>query len=116
MVAKDIFPSATMTDGCKKFNFMEFFKKIYIFCETLQQKNVSKMPYSWENPVKLGSLQPLVTVAKDIFPFATVTESCKEANFMGCSHHIYENLLTSENMNLLMNFAKKGNFPSHSSK
>ena len=25
-------------------------------------------------------------VAKDIFPFATVTDSCEEANFMGFSH------------------------------
>ena len=43
MVAKDIFPFATMTDGCKKVNFMEFFNKIYISCETFQ-KVVSKMP------------------------------------------------------------------------
>ena len=25
-------------------------------------------------------------VAKDIFPFATVTDGCEEANFMGFSH------------------------------
>ena len=43
MVAKDIFPIATMTDGYKKVNFMDFFNKIYIFCENLQEL-VSKMP------------------------------------------------------------------------
>ena len=49
-------------------------------------------------------------VAKDIFPFATVTDGCKEANFMGCSHFIYVNELTSENMYLPMKMAKKGQF------
>ena len=62
------------------------------------------MPYSWKNPMKFASLQLLVTVAKgkrkkkDIFPFATVTDSCKEANTMEFSHYIYENELTSETM------------------
>ena len=36
MVAKDIFSFATMTDGCKKVNFMEFFNKIHILGETFQ--------------------------------------------------------------------------------
>ena len=31
-------------------------------------------------------LQPWIILAKDIFPFATVTDSCKEVNFMGFSH------------------------------
>ena len=46
-------------------------------------------------------------VAKDIFPFATVTDDCKEANCMGVPHYIYENELTSENMYFPMNLAKK---------
>ena len=33
----------------------------------------------------------------DIFYFATVTDGCEEADFMGFSHYIYENELTSEN-------------------
>ena len=88
------------------------------------------MPYLWENPIKLASSQQSVTVAKgkiffatmthgrkDYFPLATVTDGCKEANFMGFSHFIYENELTSENMYLPMNLAKKrANFISHSSK
>ena len=49
-------------------------------------------------------------VAKDIFPFATVTDGCTEANFWGFSHNIYENELTSENMYLPMNWAKKSKF------
>ena len=46
-------------------------------------------------------------VAKDTFPFETVTDSCQEANFMGFSKYIYENELTTENMYLPMNLAKK---------
>ena len=49
-------------------------------------------------------------LAKDIFPFATVTDGCKEANFMGFSYFIYENELTSENMYLPMNLAKESQF------
>ena len=36
MVAKDIFPFATITDSYKKDNFMEFFNQISFFCETFQ--------------------------------------------------------------------------------
>ena len=46
-------------------------------------------------------------VAKDTFPFATVTDGCKEANFMRFFHNIYENWFISENMYLPMNLAKK---------
>ena len=49
-------------------------------------------------------------VAKDIFPFATVTDGCKEDNFMEFSHYIYENEMTSENMYLPMDLAKKSQF------
>ena len=63
MVAKDIIPSATITEGCKKVILMEFLDKIHIFCEHFKEV-VSKMPYWWEIPMKLGSLQLSVTVAK----------------------------------------------------
>ena len=46
-------------------------------------------------------------VAKDIFPFATVIDDGKDANFMGFSHFIYEYDVTSENMYLPMNLEKK---------
>ena len=69
------------------------------------------MPYSWENPTKLASLQQLVKVAKEFFfAFITVTEGCKEANLMGFSHYIYQNELTSENTYLPMNLANKSQF------
>ena len=42
--------------------------------------------------------------------FATVTDGCQEANYMGFSHYIYENELTSENKCLPMNLAKKSQF------
>ena len=54
--------------------------------------------------MKLASSQP------DIFPFATVTGSCKEANFMGFSYFIYENERTSDKMYLPMYLAKKSQF------
>ena len=47
---------------------------------------------------------------KDIFFFATVTDGCKEGNFMGFSHYIHENELTSENIYLPMSLVKKGQF------
>ena len=110
MVEKDIFPFATMTDGCKKVNFKEFFNKIPIFCENILEV-VSKMPYSWENPMKLASLQPSVTVATGKILFATVViVGCEEAYFMGFYQYIYGNELTSENMYLPMNLAKKSQF------
>ena len=55
-------------------------------------------------------------VAKDIFTFATMTDGSEEANFMGFSNYILEKRLTSENMYLPMNLAKRTNFISHSSK
>ena len=44
----------------------------------------------------ISLLQPSVTVAKGKyhFPFLTVTDSCKEVNFMGFSHYIYAKELT----------------------
>ena len=70
------FTLCILTDGWKKVNIMELFSNTYIFCETLQ-KVVSKMPYTWENPMKLASLRPLVTVAKTKVSFATMTHGCK---------------------------------------
>ena len=49
-------------------------------------------------------------VAKDIFPFATVNDGCKDANFMVFSRYIYENKLTSENVYLPIDQAKKSQF------
>ena len=46
-------------------------------------------------------------VAKNIFSFATVSDGCEEANFMGFSYYIYENELFSENMYLPMIFGKQ---------
>ena len=54
--------------------------------------------------------QPWLVGAKDIFLFATMTEGYQDANFIGFSHNIYENELTSENMYLPMNFTKKSQF------
>ena len=84
MVAKNIFPFAIVTDGCKKVNFMEFFNQINIFSENFLVR-VSKMLYSWENPVKLASLQPSVTVAKGKISFATMIHGC-EGYFSLCNH------------------------------
>ena len=70
-----------MTDGWKKVNFMEFFNKIHIFSENFQEM-ASKMPYSWENPIKLASLQPSVTVARKNIYFATMTHGCKGYFFL----------------------------------
>ena len=36
MVGQDIFPFATMTDACKKVNFMEMFNKVPVFGENFQ--------------------------------------------------------------------------------
>ena len=49
-------------------------------------------------------------VAKDIFPFATVTDGCKEANITGFSYYIEENKLTPENKYLPMNLAQQISF------
>ena len=50
-------------------------------------------------------------IAKDIFSFATVTDGCDNANFMGFTiMYIYENELTSENMYLPMILARKSQF------
>ena len=55
-------------------------------------------------------------IAKDIYPFATKTDGCEESNFIGFSNYIYENELTSENIYLPVNLAKRANLISHLSK
>ena len=47
-----------------------------MFCEHFL-KVVSKMPYSWENSMKLAFLQPSVTIAKRKISFANMTHGCK---------------------------------------
>ena len=74
MVVQDIFPFTTMTDSCKNVKLMEFFNTIYIFCETLQ-KVVPKIPYLWENPMKLVSSKPYVTNAKSLKKYLTRPKS-----------------------------------------
>ena len=76
MVVKGIFLFVTMTNGCKKGQFHDFFNEIYTFDETYQ-KVVSKMPYSWENPMKIASLKLSVMVAKRKISFATMTYGFK---------------------------------------
>ena len=61
------------------------------------------MPYSW----KIDLFASVSHGCKGKISFATVTDGCKEANFMGFFYYIYENELTSENMYLPMNLAKK---------
>ena len=60
--AKDVFPVATLTVGCKMVNFMEFFNKIYIFCETLQTI-ISKTIFMGN-----GKISQSVTVARQKYP------------------------------------------------
>ena len=43
-------------------------------------------------------------VAKDIFPFATVTDGCKDANFMGFSHEYCILDTTSKKLNFIEKF------------
>ena len=52
-------------------------------------------------------LQPWLWLLRIFFSFATVTDGCKEQNFMGFSQFIYENELSFENMYLPMILAKK---------
>ena len=112
MVAKDIFPFKTMTDGCKKFNFMEFFNKIHIFCEILQEVVQPSVTVAKE---KYPSQQWLM-VAMDIFPFATVTDGCKEADFMGFPVIFLKTSWFLKACIYLWIWQKRANLISHSSK
>ena len=63
MVLKDISPlqpRVTVAKTLISWNFSIISKFWWTF-----QEVVPKVPYSWENPIKLASLQPSVTVAKE---------------------------------------------------
>ena len=64
------------------------------------------------NPMILAPLQPPVTVAKGKISFSTMTHGGKGyfLGFIGFSHYIYENELTSENMYLPMILTKNSHF------
>ena len=52
MVAKDIFPFATVTDGCEEANFMGFFHKYELLDSTswkFSQKNVNLIEKFYES-------------------------------------------------------------------
>ena len=49
-------------------------------------------------------------VVKDTFPFETLIDGCKDANFMGFSKYINENDLTSEKHVFTYILAKKSQF------
>ena len=93
MVAKDLFPFATVTDGCKVVKFMEFSHENGIF-NTISlkvKKNIGKS-------VKLTSLQPPVMVEKGKISFAIVTHGYKAVIFD-------EIRLTFKNLYFSMNLA-----------
>ena len=121
---KAYFSFATMTDGCIKVIFIEFFNNINIFCETFQQMVSKNAVFMWKS--------------HEISLFATVSHGCK-GKIILCNHdswlqriffslqpwlavakrqiswhfpiiYIYKNELTSENMYLPMNMAKKSQF------
>ena len=73
---------ASMNHSCVG-RFPLCFSSIYIFFEFFW-KVVSKMPFSWKNPMKLASLQASVTVAKGKISLATMTPACK-GHFPQCN-------------------------------
>ena len=75
MVAKNIFPFATMTEGCKEANFMGFSHEHDILDTSFGNfhKNVNFL----KNSMKLTFWQPFVMVAKEKISFATMTHDCK---------------------------------------
>ena len=76
MVAKDIFPFATVTDGCEEANFMGF-SHDYGILETTSKKKSQKMRILLKNSMKFTLLQPAVMVAKGKISFATMTHGCQ---------------------------------------
>ena len=86
MVAKDIFPFGNATDNFKEVFFKKFFN-IFFFLVKLLKKLCPKC--SWENPIKLFSLQPSVTVSNGKIPFATMTHGCKDVTYK----HVLYNFL-----------------------
>ena len=76
MVAKDIFPFATVTDGCKEDNFMGFSNE-YGILDTTSWKFLQKVWILLKNSMKFNFLQPSVMVEKGKISFATMTHGCK---------------------------------------
>ena len=76
MVAKDIFPFATVTDGCEEANFMGFSHE-YGILDTTSKKFSQKMENLLKICMKLPFLQPSVMVAKGKLSFATMTHGCQ---------------------------------------
>ena len=76
MVAKDIFPFATVPDGFKEANFMRFSHENGIL-DTTFGKVSPKMLILLKNSMKSTTLQPSVTVAKKKISFAIMTHDCK---------------------------------------
>ena len=72
MVAKDFFPFATVTNGCKEAKIMEFSHKYDIF-DTTSWKVSQTMLNIQKNSMKFIFLQPSVMVAKGKISFATMT-------------------------------------------
>ena len=72
MVAKDIFPFATMTDGCEEANFMGFSNENGIL-DTTSKKFSQKMGILLKIFMKLPFFQPSVMVAKGKLSSATMT-------------------------------------------
>ena len=101
MVAKDIFPFATVTDDCKEIIFME-----------IPIKNT----FFWN--FQISGVQNSIFMGKshEIYLFTTVSHSYKGQNINSNHdswlqrHNIYENGFTSETKYLLLNLAKKSQF------
>ena len=95
-VAKNICGFATVTDVSEEVIFIEFSMNIAIWTQFLQF--IWKIPWnltlrnrqSWLQREKYP-LQPWVMVAKDIFPFATVTDGCEETKIHGIFRKFWRN-------------------------
>ena len=77
MVAKDIFPFATVTDGCQEANFIGFSHDYGILNTTSKNFFLQKMRILLKNSMKLTFLHPSVMVAKGKISFATLTHGCQ---------------------------------------
>ena len=71
MVAKNIFPFATVTDGCEEANFMRFSHDNGIL-DITSKKFSQKIIILLKNSMKLTFLQLSVMVAKGKISFATM--------------------------------------------
>ena len=71
MVARDIFHFATVTDGCKEANFMEFFHEYGILDTTFWKVSLKNVNF--------------IENFHETHLFATVSHGCKEKNIL-CNH------------------------------